>query len=274
MIHYAIGDVHGCRAELEKLLNLIVQDHEKNWFGTACQIVLLGDYVDRGPNSKGVLDLICKMKRQQMSGYGWGPVSATNPQSIIALPGNHEELFLDLIQLRHEGSDIERAGGFWIQQGGLQTLQSYVVNEHNHPIFDPVEQMKPAVWRDVIDRIPVAHIRLLEDMLQGGDPYYIDEQDQHIDEQDQLLFVHAGIVMKKRLDDHDVADFLWSRDTSFLLDVDADWVEPYTVVHGHTPDDEPRVRNRRIGVDTGCFETGILTAARFVCGKLDGFIST
>lgn len=268
MIHYGIGDVHGCRAELEKLLNLIVQDHAQHWFGTACQIVLLGDYVDRGPDSKGVLDLICKMKRQGLPGYGWGPVTSANPQSIIALPGNHEELFLDLIQLTHEGSDIHRAGSWWIENGGLQTLQSYVANEHNHPIFDPVEQMKPAVWRDVIDRIPVAHIRLLEDILQGGDPYYIDENH-------KLMFVHAGIIMRKTLDDHDTADLLWSRDTSFLLDVDAEWIEPtYTVVHGHTPDDEPRIRNRRIGVDTGCFETGILTAARFVCGKLDGFIST
>ena len=267
MIHYAIGDVHGCRAELEKLFGLIVQDHAQHWFGTACQIVLLGDYVDRGPDSKGVLDLICSMKRQQMPGYGWGPVSATNPQSIIALPGNHEELFLDLIQLTHEGSDIHRAGSWWIQQGGLQTLQSYVANEQNHPIFDPVEQMKPAVWRDVIDRIQVSHIRLLEDILQGGDPYFMDENH-------NLMFVHAGIIMKQTLDDHDTADFLWSRDRWFLLDETAEWMEDYTVVHGHTPADEPRIRNRRIGVDTGCFETGILTAARFVCGKLDGFIST
>ena len=271
MIHYAIADVHGCRAEFEKLFGLIVQDHAQHWFGTACQIVLLGDYVDRGPDSKGVLDLICKMKRQQMPGYGWGPVSATNPQSIIALPGNHEELFLDLIQLFDEKANkatIERQGLWWLENGGLQTLQSYVANEHNHPIFDPGLQMNPDVWRDVIDRIPVLHIRLLERLLLGIEPYYIDERY-------QLLFVHAGIVMRKRLDDHDVADLLWSRDTSFLLDVDAEWIEPtYTVVHGHTPADEPRIRNRRIGVDTGCFETGILTAARFVCGKLDGFIST
>lgn len=267
MIHYGIGDVHGCRAEFEKLLKLIRQDHAQHWPG-ACQVVLLGDYVDRGPDSKGVLDLICSMKRQGMPGYGWGPVSATNPQSIIALPGNHEELFLDLIQLTRDGSEIERAASWWIvEQGGLQTLQSYVANEHNHPIFDPDEQMKPAVWLDVIDRIPMAHIRLLERLLLGIQPYYIDEQD-------KLLFVHAGIVMKQTLEEHDTADFLWSRDRSFLLDLDAEWIEPYTVVHGHTPDDQPRVRNRRIGVDTGCFETGILTAARFVCGKLDGFIST
>lgn len=132
MIHYAIGDVHGCLDELKKLLNLIVQDHEKNWFGAACQIVLLGDYVDRGPDSKGVLDLICTMKREGLPGffhYGWGSVTSENHQSIIALPGNHEELFLDLIQLTHEGSEIQRPGDWWIQQGGLQTLQSYVANE-------------------------------------------------------------------------------------------------------------------------------------------------
>ncbi|WP_417496108.1 metallophosphoesterase [Maricaulis sp.] len=268
MIHYAIGDLHGCLDELKTLLGLILQDHE-NWPG-ACQIVLLGDYVDRGPDSKGVLDLICKMKRQQLSGYGWGPVTSANPQSIIALPGNHEELFLDLIQLFDEKANratIERQGLWWLENGGLQTLQSYVANEQNHPIFDPVEQMKQSVWRDVIDRIPVAHIRALEDMLQGDEPYYIDEKH-------KLIFVHAGIIMKKPLEEHDTPDFLWSRDTSFLLDTDADWVEPYTVVHGHTPADEPRIRNRRIGVDTGCFETGVLTAARFVCGELNGFLST
>jgi serine/threonine protein phosphatase 1 len=159
-------------------------------------------------------------------------------------------------------------GSWWLEQGGLQTLQSYVTEDQSHPIFDPVEQMKPTVWRDVIEnRFPVSHIRLLEDMLQGGDPYYIDEEH-------KLMFVHAGIVMKKTLDDHDTPDFLWSRDTSFLLDLNAEWMEPYTVVHGHTPADEARIRHRRVGVDTGCFETGVLTAARFVCGELNGFLST
>jgi serine/threonine protein phosphatase 1 len=270
MIHYAIGDVHGCIDQLKTLLNSILRDHQQNWSGTNCQVVLLGDYIDRGPDSKGVLDLICELKRrgfpedyESETGLDWGNAF----ESPIALPGNHEELFLDLIQLSHEGSNIERPDRWWVEQGGLQTLQSYVAEDPDHQIFDPVEQMNPDVWRDVIDRVPMSHIRLLEDMLLGGDPAYIDERH-------ELMFVHAGIVMKKRLDDHDAADLLWSRDRSFLLDVDAEWVEPYTVVHGHTPADAPRIRNRRIGVDTGCFETGVLTAVRFSSGRLDGFLST
>lgn len=93
----AIGDIHGCN---ETLLNLLFDkiDIEKDDF-----LIFLGDYVDRGPDSSGVLDTIIGLTQ---TGY-----------QIISLRGNHEQMLL-------EGLEDEDLCGAWLEAGGQQTLAS------------------------------------------------------------------------------------------------------------------------------------------------------
>jgi serine/threonine protein phosphatase 1 len=92
----AIGDIHGCRAALDTLLGF-VQPKPTD------QLVFLGDYVDRGPDSKGVLDRLIELRRQH---------------DIVCLRGNHEIMMLGA----RLGRDDCR---FWIACGGGEALASY-----------------------------------------------------------------------------------------------------------------------------------------------------
>ena len=96
---YAIGDIHGCLNHLINLLNLVNPDLAQH------QLVFVGDYVDRGPNSKGVVDYIIDLKKKY------------NPENIICLMGNHERMFLDFLQGREEM--------FFLLNGGTATAVSY-----------------------------------------------------------------------------------------------------------------------------------------------------
>jgi serine/threonine protein phosphatase 1 len=92
----AIGDIHGCLAALDALLEAIApQPTDK--------IVAMGDYVDRGPDSRGVLDRLVRLK---------------NECELIPLLGNHEVMLL-------QGLENERAAMLWRQCGGEETLDSY-----------------------------------------------------------------------------------------------------------------------------------------------------
>jgi serine/threonine protein phosphatase 1 len=92
----AIGDIHGCRTALESLLEAIRPSVDDT-------IVTLGDYVDRGADSKGVIDVLIEL------------AGRTN---LIAIQGNHEQMMLDVIS----GESSYRG---WVQHGGVQTLDSY-----------------------------------------------------------------------------------------------------------------------------------------------------
>jgi serine/threonine protein phosphatase 1 len=92
----AIGDIHGCRAALDTLLGFVDP-------GPADQLVFLGDYVDRGPDSKGVLDRLIELRRQH---------------DVVCLRGNHEIMMLGA----RLGRDDCR---FWLTCGGAAALESY-----------------------------------------------------------------------------------------------------------------------------------------------------
>jgi serine/threonine protein phosphatase 1 len=96
----AISDIHGCRDSFDALLAQI-QLHKKD------HLFLLGDFIDRGPNSKGVIDKIWQL---QADGY-----------AIHCLKGNHEQMSLDAFY------HIEKSR-FWLMHGGSQTLDSFGVD--------------------------------------------------------------------------------------------------------------------------------------------------
>src|SRR6056297_2422651 len=96
----AVGDLHGCPDLLCKLGLMI----EKEYFG--CPIVFLGDYVDRGEDTRRVLEFL----------MGSSP---EGPQPVTCLMGNHELMLLDFLD------DPGRAARPWLRNGGLQTLASF-----------------------------------------------------------------------------------------------------------------------------------------------------
>ncbi len=95
---FAIGDVHGCVDELRLLLNRLPRTSETT-------IVLLGDYVDRGPSSRQVIDTVLELAQQC---------------NVVALKGNHEAMFLDYL-----AEPTSEGAGAFIYNGGSATLASY-----------------------------------------------------------------------------------------------------------------------------------------------------
>lgn len=101
MRRFAISDIHGCRATFEKMLTEVLQLQKED------TLYLLGDYIDRGPDSKGVFDVIMKL---QSEGY-----------QIHCLMGNHEDMLLRSFQ-------SEMTAESWMMAGGDATLQSFGVD--------------------------------------------------------------------------------------------------------------------------------------------------
>ena len=107
---FIIGDLHGCRDMLEEMLNIIPWDPQKD------DLIFIGDYIDRGEDSKGVIDILIKLME-----------SSSNVQCLM---GNHESLFLDYFYGRNENS--------FLINGGVATLNSYRVNKK---IYIPPEHI-------------------------------------------------------------------------------------------------------------------------------------
>ncbi len=131
---YAVGDLHG-RLDLLKSAVEAIAEHAKK---TEFRVVFLGDYVDRGPDSRRVIELLMGLQRI------W---------PVICLKGNHEDLMLKAV--------VERADGalqLWLENGGAETLRSYGLGADS----------------ESTDRIPSPHIRWLSSLpLTTADPYRI-----------------------------------------------------------------------------------------------------
>jgi serine/threonine protein phosphatase 1 len=214
--------VHGRLDVLEPLLRDIAQDVLESRPTEPPMLVFLGDYVDRGPESRGVVDLILKM-------------STHKEFETRILKGNHEEALLQFL-------DEPPFGSAWMDHGGGTTLVSYGVQP-------PATRTDNEAWarvRDEFDEaLPKAHRDFyanLELMLTVGD----------------YAFVHAGVRPGVALEHQATRDLLWIRQ-EFLQDKG-----PFgkVIVHGHTPSEEPQLTRYRLGVDTGAYATGVLTAIR------------
>jgi len=150
----------------------------------------------------------------------------------VFLLGNHEEVLLRVL-----GGDVELATK-WMQFGGLQCLESYGINaaQLRHTRNDEIIELARAA-------IPQSHIKFIDGFFDSwcfGD----------------YLFVHAGIRPGVRLERQRRADVRWIREP-FLSDVRDHGA---VIVHGHTISDAIDERPNRIGIDTGAYRTGVLTA--------------
>lgn len=214
---YAIGDIHGCADAFTRLLTLIDADHA----GRAPKrqiIILLGDLVDRGPDSARVVE-----RARQLSESG---------REVRLIAGNHEELLMQSC----EGD--AKALRVFARNGGRETALSYGVaeTEYDAADFDGLHRLLDA-------HVPAAHRAFLsgmEDMAVIGD----------------YAFVHAGVRPGVALADQHGHDLRWIRDR-FL-----NHAEPFErfIIHGHTITEEVDEQPNRIGIDTGAYLGGQLTA--------------
>ncbi|MBW8754984.1 MAG: serine/threonine protein phosphatase [Sphingomonadales bacterium] len=220
---YAIGDIHGCYDQLRRLLSQIASDAKVHANGRTTTLIFCGDYVDRGPASREVLDALCWLKRHQ-------------PFDLQFLKGNHEQVMLNYMSAPARTTA-------WLRFGGSETLQSYGVTP---PAPDDGPEAHLAARDDLLERLPVAHLRFLQDlelMIGVGD----------------YAFVHAGVRHGVALAKQEEDDLLWIREEFLETEAPHDRI----IVHGHTwESDQPQIGPYRIGIDTGAYATGVLTALR------------
>lgn len=137
---YAVGDIHGCDRLLERLLARIRDDAEKREPEDTPLIVFLGDYVDRGPGSRQVIDRLMRGE----------PDFRT-----VCLLGNHEALMMDCLD-----TDDEDVWLNWLVNGGVDTLQSF------NTAFNP-KSFDPAGLRDKLGNARI-------DWLKALKPYHVE----------------------------------------------------------------------------------------------------
>ncbi|RHW36758.1 serine/threonine protein phosphatase [Lysinibacillus yapensis] len=230
---FAIGDIHGCYDLLEALLT--------KWNPQEEQLVFLGDYIDRGPDSLKVLKKVMQL---------------SHDYDAVALSGNHEQLFLGWLEKPEELSEFY----FNPKVGGEAAIQSFYSTPDFHLIADNFS------IHEIAAKIQEEHHSVVEFMKSLRRFYLFDP----------FLFVHAGIsctVENFRETKRD--DFFWIREEFYAVPHKAKEI----VVFGHTPTvllNEDKSSDiwispcqRKIGIDGGgaIYEKGQLHGVVFEKGS-------
>lgn len=213
--YYAVGDIHG-RLDLFEAVMAAIEGEIAAAPGLDHRIILLGDLVDRGPDSAGVIAAACNWQTRR---------------NVRILAGNHEEMFLAAFEkpeaLRH-----------FLKHGGYETLRSFGLSARDlgelelEEIFALLPQFVSQQVRD--------YVAGFETMIRAGD----------------YVFVHAGIDPSRPLADQKRSDLLWIRERFLSHEGPLEKV----VIHGHTIFSHVMDCGNRIGIDTGAFRSGVLTA--------------
>ena len=212
---YAVGDIHGRLDLFEALIAAIEEDDAAAAPAETC-VILLGDLVDRGADSAGVIRRARQWQAQR---------------DVRILAGNHEEMFL-------KSFDSTETLRHFLRHGGRQTMLSYGIT--TKALATPDIEEVQALLCAAVPPSERAYIESFEDMIRIGD----------------YVFVHAGIDYEVPLDSQRTSDLRWIREP-FLSHPGTEGV---VVVHGHTISEAPEDRGCRIGIDTGAYTSGRLTA--------------
>lgn len=218
---YAIGDIHGHLGLLQAAHDLIADDMASHGTGP---VVHVGDLVDRGPDSKGVIDFLLQGQAQ---GQDW-----------TVLKGNHDRMFARFLRDPFEPEPGLRADLGWLNPklGGPTTLASYGVEK---AADRPVAKVHAAA----LDAVPRAHLDYL-----NGLPV--------LHRLGEVVFVHAGIRPGVALDRQTETDLIWIREP-FLSRTES--FGPL-IVHGHTAIDAATHYGNRLNLDSSAAYGGPLSA--------------
>lgn len=224
---YAVGDIHG-RSDLFIALIEAIEIDNRERGSAKTTVILLGDLVDRGPDSVNVLALAKEWQKFR---------------DVRILAGNHEEMFLRSF----DNTDMLR---HFLRHGGRETLLSYGMDKRAYSRAS-IEELQQ-IMTEIVPAADLDFIGGFENLIMIGD----------------YVFVHAGIEPGVALEDQQVSKLRWIREP-FLSHRDA---HERVVIHGHTITDAPVDQGNRIGVDTGAYSSGCLTALvlegaerRYIC---------
>ncbi len=213
--YYAIGDIHG-RLDLFEALIAAIEAEIDAAPALDHRIVLLGDLVDRGPDSAGVIARAQEWQKRR---------------NLRVLAGNHEDMFLAAF-------DRPEALRHFLKHGGYETVLSF-----GFPARDlaerEIEELHALLPRFVPQEIR-DYVAGFETMIRAGD----------------YVFVHAGIDPARPLSEQKRSDLLWIRERFLNHEGPLEKV----VIHGHTIFGHVMDCGNRIGIDTGAFRSGVLTA--------------
>lgn len=215
MRRIAVSDIHGCiktfRALLEDQVVLSKED----------ELYLLGDYVDRGPDSKGVLDYIIELKE---SGY-----------KVRALKGNHEEMMW-------KAAINPNDAPLWLVNGGQQALASFKVDEPSKIPQKYLDFIQSLEYSIEVDNFIFVHAGL---NFKG--------------EEEEKSNQSSGFLWRMHNPLKDQHAMMWIR--YWYADIDWHWLRDRVIVHGHTPRSTDEIwdmydelsTSQVIDIDNGCF---------------------
>ena len=215
---YAIGDIHGHRDLLDRLLAKIAA-HAASAPRARSTLVFLGDYVDRGPDTRGVIDCLT------------GPMPFVD--RTVHLMGNHEHVMLGFI------ADAEK-GAHWLSFGGVETLASYGIAVGREAVDHR------ALRRQLIAALPDRHATFLRNL------------DTSL-RMDGYFFAHAGVRPGVPLASQSPDDLIWIRQPFLTSDADFGAVVVHGHTPAPMPDIRPNRINIDTGAyATGCLTCAIL----------------
>lgn len=219
---YAIGDIHGQHAMLETALARIEKDG-----GSDALIVFLGDYTDRGPDSRAVIETLIQGRD---AGRNW-----------TFIKGNHDRMFEWFLEVPSRVDPYLFIDLSWLHEklGGNTTLASYGVD------FTTRRRLAD-VHAEALELVPTEHVDFLKSCVLSH------ETATH-------YFCHAGINPNVGLDQQSEHDLLWIREPFHNHTA----AHPKLIVHGHTPIKRATHFGNRVDLDTGAGFGDPLTAAVF-----------
>jgi serine/threonine protein phosphatase 1 len=226
---YVVGDLHG-RSDLLELMLELIDAHIGGSGAQDPRLVFVGDYIDHGPDSAGVLARMRELTRDF-------------PDNVTCLMGNHERMLLDFL------SDPALRGPRWLREGGAATLTSFRVDADD---LQPTAQAE--AWTHAAGRLSAALGQDGRDWLEARPLTW---------SSGNLWVVHAGADPARPMEDQTARVLLWGHpEFDSAPRGDDAWI-----AHGHVERDAPMAEDGRINVDTGAWSTGRLTA---IAVKPDG----
>ena len=202
---YVVGDIHGEYDKLYHLIKIISKD--------AKEIIFLGDYINKGPKSKEVVEFLIKLSKKI---------------NCIFLMGNHEYAWIKYMEGNKKFLD------FLLTYGGIQLIQSYYPNLKISEIPNFIKNKK-----DLKEILPKTHVSFISKLNLS---YNLNSN---------FICIHAGINPDDRFEsisDHNTEDLLFIRN-KFLYS--KFYYFNRIVIFGHTAFKEPFMDNYKIGIDTG-----------------------